>query len=501
MASGTRRRRLIETARDANLSTPFGTVPSDVVASQVTSSLKCADVARLARIDKRTAAAFGAERDLCDPENVVNLQHSIAARYLAGAFINAMRRSLTYPVQEIEATSGAGVSFDQRERLLRASPLALHLETSTQQGRQGEWVPQTFLRVVPGRYVAAGRDKIERDGDDVEIVGVDPLLRVNINFDTGAQATRLRDWLFGFVLARNVGKPVHVREERGFYEDHASWIDVPLQDWLTLLDGGATVDGRNFLRVLHSVIFAFDIRDFYVQEPAPRVAEGADQFDAPVPPHVGAFLGTPLVLVRGSFQILSDYNLGWFTNPRIDGLLSSIGRLVLTNESGGYDGVRQRVRQQLLGGNVVRQGDAANRLTQAARLWFDDVDDAIVRESVESDDDRLTLLLRAIYLHVDPRRYQRWLAQNDDRAMTARAERTPFADYLDQVDATFGNGVSTRWIALLPKTPFYDPDQMTIEQLRRLAQIERDVNTFGEVDTVAANAPPALYAGRTASDV
>lgn len=308
-----RRRSQFESA--ASSPPPFSAVPPGVVARHVPPSLRCADVAQLARVDKRTSAALSVERALCDPERVSQQQRAIGARYLAGALINAMRRSLTYPIQE----GGA-------------SPTSLNLELATvaYHGRGDEFAPGVSFFMTPGQSIDLRREVVSGEGDDAVVQGSEPVPRAE--FSLGSIA--LTDWLYGRVLSRRAD------------DSASSWTDASFDDWLRLLDGGADVDGREFLRALAAMIVRFGDRTLDVRrQPS------------------SSYVGAPLTLVSasaGGRWSGDGYVLTWIdyfpddASKQRDALLSSVASLVRTNDINGYEGVRAAIARRL---NVVHQDD------------------------------------------------------------------------------------------------------------------------------------------------
>ena len=141
-------------------------------------------------------------------------------------------------------------------------------------------------------------------------------------------------------------------------------------------------------------------------------------------------------------------------------------------------------------------------LGQDAKEWLARVGEHVAREQVRDDDERVGVLLRAIYIHLDPLRYERWLARADDgdrRVVEAVDSGAPLGDYMDDVDATFGNGVSSRWVQeLLPYVSFRDAADLTIgdrETIRELAaRLATAIGTQRVAPIIATPLHP-LYAG------
>lgn len=496
------RRRALDEATRANVDAPLGTLPADLVSRHIGASLRCDELRRLAATDKRMAATLRDDVGLCDEatRDRDGWHAALAARYLAGAIIHTMRRSLTHPLEEaMRAHPGRGVSFEQSERLLRSSNVRLYLSTKDATNATR---PEIRLRIRPGRDIKMEKDVYEFDEQDGEWDFVGNTVAQRFEFATPpGEASELLDWLFGAILARGVESSRGDKAPR-------SWLGMSRDDWMRLLDGGASAEGGRFLRLLavlmrimpHRFIGFYEIGD----------ADDADRFGVSVPPLVTSFIGAPLALVRGNVIIGVHNGLSWSDQVRkladVQGartvptwepheLIAGIGRIVWANAQHGYAGVRTRMRRLI--------ADTEPRTRAAMRAWFEPIDAAIVRDAgATSDADRSASLLRAIYGHVDPVRYRRWLddgERGDERVRGAIDSGAPFSAYLDDVDATWGGGVSTRPLAdLLLSASFDDTERQTLGELRTLSENAAAAPRLVRTPTLPYDATAALYAGASA---
>lgn len=419
-------------------------IPNEA-ADLVARGLTCPDLQRLALTDRRYAGIAGRYRaTVCaDPDAAPEQLEWLTSRFLVGALVNALRRSITLPSEEIVRVGGTPDAD-----LWRAGIRRLHVLTTDVDDPDGSFI--TVIDMVAGNSMLVDGDVLLRvaAGAEGELAIVAPA--------------------FDALAPGGAGT---------------------LADWQMLLDDGASAVGAAFVAVLMRVLRSPAGATFAFLRNDDGFTLAGDAIHGAVTDAALVESADEGIVVAGgaAVTLLASTVPGGTAAMFRTGAGARLARLARAPTYG-------RAQTELMR-YLMTMADAAPPVSLQASAWLGDMTAHVARATVASDVQRIGLMLRAIYLDVHPFRYERWVAANDGGAMEA---------YLDAMD---GVGPSTRWVQQLAYAPLAPSGRLTIADRETLATWRGDHGLLAAPPTAAAPVLPAaslpstLFAGATGGGV
>jgi len=249
-----------------------------------------------------------------------------------------------------------------------------------------------------------------------------------------------------------------VSDELGYDVTSASSVYEGLarDDWLRLLDNGATADGAQLVETLVAAMTAY-----------------ADDVEWHSGDHTPSSAIAPLLSMRMMAPV---------RDITLDSAPAATDDLY-------YIGVQSSLPaawRQLATSAVAATGDADRfaRANDAPPHWGE-------RWSTWTSSP--ATLLRALYVNADYARFESWLTKVQRRATTPTIDVDA---YLDQLDDTFGAGVSSRWVKDVVPLLGTNLSNLTLLQRRAVREIYNDViAATANNDRVASSYDTTLFGG------